>query len=45
MTITLNQDFKKSVSITDIKKVNSVIIDVLKPIYEGEKRQAKLYLL
>ena len=42
MTITLNQDFKKSVSITDIKKVNSVIIDVLKPIYEGEKRQAKL---
>jgi len=42
MTITLNQDFKKSVSITDINKVNSVIVGVLKPMYEGENKQAKL---
>ena len=42
MTITLNQDFKKSITITDINKVNSVIVDVLKPIYEGENKQAKL---
>ena len=45
MTITLNQDFKKSVSTTDINKINSVIIGVLKPMYEGENKQAKLLVV
>jgi len=42
MPITLNQDFKKSVPFTDINKINSIIVGVLKPIYEGENKQAKL---
>ena len=40
--ITLNSDFKNSVSVTDIKLINAEIIDILKPIYEGEKAQVKL---
>ena len=42
MTNLINEDFKKSVIETDINKINHVIVGVLKPMYEGEKSQAKL---
>jgi len=42
MTNLINEDFKKSVIETDINKINHIIVGVLKPMYEGEKSQAKL---
>ena len=42
MTNLINEDFKKSVIETDINKINHIIVGVLKPMYEGENKQAKL---
>ena len=42
MTTLINKDFANTVTETDINKINHIIVGVLKPMYEGEKSQAKL---
>ena len=42
MTTLINKDFANTVTETDINKINHIIVGVLKPMYEGENKQAKL---